>query len=448
MVRNKIILLKILRLFILVVILAAIVVIAGIQFPKYAVRMAFFSVFLLIDIIYLPPFKKVFAENPLVIRLITGFIYWIPFALLVSFIVLSFLVPINVWLPFFRIYVPGVLVILYVGKAILIVFMLLGDMVLLPLNISEYLRGRRFRASFKWLRLKILVKAALLFSAVVMVLFFTGMVHWVYDFRVKYLTISMEDLPPSFNNLKIVQISDIHLGSWPSPQRLEEAVKMINDQNPDMIVFTGDIVNFSSAETYPFTSVLKQLHAPLGIYTVKGNHDYGDYISWKTPADKDKNIHDLNAFYKSIGWKLLDNQHQVITRGFDSIVLVGVENWSASKLYGKRGNLAKALKGAEQKGFKILLSHDPTHWDEEVSRSFHDIDLTLSGHTHAMQMGLESSSFRWSPAQWKFKEWAGLYEQDVPVRQYLYVNRGLGTVGYPGRIGIRPEITVIQLVTD
>lgn len=446
MTRSRTVLKTVLKLTILIVILAAVVIIAGREFPNYAVRMAFFSVLLLIDILYWPAFYKLFSKDSLFSRLVTGIIYWAPFALLVSFVVAAALLPINSWLPFFRIYLPGLLIVLFIGKILLIVFMLIGDLVLLPVNISEYLRCRRLGTAFIWSRSKMLVKTVLVFSAMVMALFITGMFHWVYDFRLRNVIISMNDLPPSFNGLTIVQISDIHLGSWRSSQTLEKAIKLINDQHPDLIVFTGDMVNFSSAETYPFASVLRKLHAPLGVYAVKGNHDYGDYISWKTAADKDKNIRDLNAFYKSIGWKLLDNDHQVLVRGFDSIVLAGVENWSISKIYGKRGNLKKALSGVEHIGFKILLSHDPTHWDAEVRWTYPGIDLTLSGHTHAMQMGCETDNFRWSPAQWKFTEWAGLYEQNGPHEKYLYVNRGLGHIGYPGRICIRPEITVIQLV--
>lgn len=446
MARNQTLFKTILKLTVLIVLLAAVVVIAGREFPNYAVRMAFFSVLLLTDILYWQAFHKLFSEDTVLSRLVTGILYWAPFTMLVTFVITAALVPINSWLPFFRIYLPGSLIVLYIGKTLLIVFMLISDLIMLPVNLTEYLRCRRLGTTFSWSRSKMMVKAFLVFSTLVMSLFITGMFHWVYDFRVKHVIISMDDLPPSFSGMTIVQISDLHLGSWRSSQTLEKAVDLINAQNADLIVFTGDMVNFSSAETYPFAPVLRKLHAPLGVFAVKGNHDYGDYISWKTPADKEKNIRDLNAFYKSIGWKLLDNDHQVLARGYDSIVLAGVENWSISKLYGKRGNLKKALRGVEHIGFKILLSHDPTHWDAEVRWTYPEIELTLSGHTHAMQMGCESDNIRWSPAQWKFTEWAGLYEQNGSHEKYLYVNRGLGHIGYPGRIGIRPEITVIQLV--
>lgn len=435
-----------LRLLILAIVLIVVVVFGGREFPNYAVRLAIFSVFLFVDIIYWKAFRIVYSSGTRFARLVLGFLYWLPFALLITFVVAAVLVPIPRWLPFFRIYAPGALIVAYIGKIILILFMLAGDIILLPGNILRFFRNRNRRNRVEWRRLKWLITAGLILSSAVMGLFVTGMIRWVYDFKPQNLVISMDELPASFDGLTIVQISDIHLGSWLTPARLAEAISMINSQKPDIIVFTGDMVNFSSMETLPFAGVLRQLKAPMGVYAVKGNHDYGDYISWDSPADKDKNIRDLNAFYKSIGWKLLDNTHQLLIKGDDTIVLAGVGNWSTSKLYGKRGNLKKALSGVEHTGFKILLSHDPTHWDTEVSEDYPDIDLTLSGHTHAMQMGWESSNCRWSPAQWKFNEWAGLYEHESLLgKQYLYVNRGLGNIAYPGRIGIRPEITVIEL---
>lgn len=438
--------LKILRLTGLIAILIAVVLVAGNEFPKYAVRMAYFSVFLLVDILCWKAFRQAFEDGYGIFRALCAFIYWFPFALLVVFVMTVLIIPMHFWLPFFRIYVPGVLVVAYIGKIILILMMLAGELIKLPSNISSYLYSRRYKLTNVWSRSGKWIKTSLAFSVLVMLLFITGMVHWVYDFKVKEVIMAVDEIPPSFNGMKIVQISDLHLGSWRSPDRLNEAVSLIMEQNADLIAFTGDMVNFSSAETLAFAAVLRKLKAPMGVYAIKGNHDYGDYISWNTPADKEKNLRDLNAFYKSIGWKLLDNAHLVLVRGSDTIILAGVENWSASKLYGKRGNLNKALIGTGTRGFKILLSHDPTHWNAEVVRNFPDIDLTLSGHTHAMQIGWERSGSRWSPAQWKYKEWAGLYYHHGSTSQYLYVNRGLGHIAYPGRIGIRPEITVIQLV--
>jgi uncharacterized protein len=435
-----------LQLLTLAIVLVAVVVFGGREFPNYAVRLAIFSVFLFVDIIYWKAFRIVFSPNQRFIKWVLGFIYWFPFVLLMTFIMAAVIVPIPRWLPLFRIYAPGALIVAYIGKIILILFMLAGELILLPGNILRFFINRKRRNLVEWGRLRWLTAAGLILSLAVMGLFITGMIRWVYDFQPRSVVISMDELPASFDGLTIVQISDIHLGSWCSSDLLAEAISIINCQKPDIIVFTGDMVNFSSTETLSFAGVLRQLKAPLGVYAVKGNHDYGDYISWDSPADKEKNIRDLNAFYKSIGWKLLDNSHQLLIRGDDTIVLTGVENWSTSELYGKRGNLKKALSGVEHPGFKILLSHDPTHWDTEVSEDYPDIDLTLSGHTHAMQMGWESNNCRWSPAQWKFNEWAGLYEHESLLgKQYLYVNRGLGNIAYPGRIGIRPEITLLQL---
>ncbi len=436
-----------LQLFLVAGALVALVLLGGQEFPKYAVRLAAFSGFIFLEILFWHAFRNAYSQHGLLARWLTGIIYWFPLLLLTAFVVAAASIPISNWLPFFRIYVPGTLVVLYIGKIILMLFMLAGEVFSLPENIITVFKKAGKNHQWKWKRLHSLTKAGLVVSLLVMSVFVLGMVKWVYDFKVRHLVISIDQLPASFNGFKIVQVSDIHLGSWRSAARLSEAVSAINSQKADLVVFTGDMVNFSSAETLPFAHLLRQVKAPMGVYAVKGNHDYGDYISWDTPAAKDKNVRDLNAFYKSIGWILLDNTHQLLTRNGETIVLVGVENWSVSKLYGKRGNLVKALTGTEQPGFKILLSHDPTHWDTEVSEDYPDIDLTLSGHTHAMQIGWESDNFRWSPAQWKYNEWAGLYEHDSPRgRQLLYVNRGLGHIAYPGRIGIDPEITVIQLV--
>lgn len=439
---------KVLSFGMLIIILAAIVYAGGNEFPKYAFRLVIFSIFILVDIFYWNVIFKLFATKRTEIQWLTAFYYWLPFALLVAFVSVALIVPLGNWLPFFRIYIPGILVVAYIGKIILVMFLITGDLAMLPVNLMNKHASRRYHSGYNWRRPKAWIASGLVVSLLIQALFISGMFYWVYDFRVRQVVLSLEKLPSSFSGIKIVQISDLHLGSWRSPERLAKAIDLINAQNPDMIVFTGDLVNFSSREALPFAPVLRKLHAPLGIFAVKGNHDYGDYISWDSPSDKDKNVRDLNAFYKSIGWKLLDNSHEVIHMDYDSIVLAGVENWSASKLYGKRGNLKKALTGAKKPAFKILLSHDPTHWDAEVNRLFPDIDLTLSGHTHAMQMGWEGINSRWSPSQWKFREWAGLYEHDSISRQYLYVNRGLGTIAYPGRIGIRPEITVLCLFRE
>jgi len=274
---------------------------------------------------------------------------------------------------------------------------------------------------------------------------FTGMFKWVYQFNVVKEKIRLPNLPRSFDGLKIVQISDIHLGSWTSLKPLEQAIGMANEMKPDLILFTGDLVNFATKEAYRFEDALKKLHAPMGVFTTLGNHDYGDYVTWPSPQAKEKNLQDLYAFYKRTGWKMLNNENVVFERAGEKLALVGVQNWGASPRFPKYGDIKVALQGAENAAARILMSHDPTHWDDVIVPGGYNIDLTLSGHTHGFQFGIETPRLKWSPAKWMYKHWAGLYNDTTG--RYLYVNRGLGVIGYPGRIGILPEITLLELVS-
>jgi predicted MPP superfamily phosphohydrolase len=274
-----------------------------------------------------------------------------------------------------------------------------------------------------------------------------GAIRWAYDFRVRREYLRFPGLPSQLDGLKIVQISDLHLGSWANPEALQDAVEVINEESADFVFFTGDLVNFLTKEAYRYSDTLSQVEARYGIFAVLGNHDYGDYVKWDSEKEKAENLKELEDFYQSIGWQLLNNRHEIISIEGSPLAVVGVENWSAYDRFPQHGDLKKALRGSEESAFKILLSHDPTHWDRIVSQKHHDIDITLSGHTHGFQFGVELKNFKWSPAQYMYKRWAGLYENDLSRKpQYLYVNRGLGMIGYPGRIGILPEITVLELM--
>jgi len=263
----------------------------------------------------------------------------------------------------------------------------------------------------------------------------------VYRFKVHHVVVKSKLLPKEFNDLKIVQISDIHLGSFNFRYPiLERAVKMINNLEADLIFITGDLVNNYAWELRGWDVVFKQLSAKIGKYSVLGNHDYGDYCTWKTPKKKKANFELIKYFYQKINFKLLMNESDIIEIGGDKIGLVGVENWG-NPPFKQYGNLKKSVKGVQEIPFKILMSHDPTHWSEEVVHKT-DIVLTLSGHTHGMQAGIKLKNKQWSPIQYKYKHWAGLHAEN---QQYLHVNRGLGWLGFPGRLGMRPEITLIQL---
>ncbi len=263
----------------------------------------------------------------------------------------------------------------------------------------------------------------------------------VYRFKIHAVKVKSERLPKEFKGLKIVQISDIHLGSFSFRYPiLERAIRMINDLNADLIFFTGDLVNNYAWELRGWDVVFKQLHAKMGKYAVLGNHDYGDYSTWKTSKKKKANFDLITYFYKKIDFKLLRNHSDIIEIKDQKIAVIGVENWG-NPPFKQYGDLAKAMQNIDKIPFKILLSHDPTHWNEEVVHKT-DVLLTLSGHTHGMQAGITLKNKQWSPIKYKYKHWAGLHKEN---EQYLYVNRGLGWLGFPGRLGMRPEITLITL---
>ncbi|MDO1513895.1 metallophosphoesterase [Maribacter confluentis] len=263
----------------------------------------------------------------------------------------------------------------------------------------------------------------------------------VYRFKVHHINLKLETLPQQFNGIRIVHISDLHLGSFNYKYHiLERAIKKINELNPDLIVFTGDLVNNFSWELRGWHTVLKKLKAKDGKFAVLGNHDYGDYSQWATPEEKRRNFNEIQEFYIKTDFTLLRNEAKLLEKANTSLAIIGVENWGNPE-FKKYGDLQKAMKNVDGANFKILLSHDPTHWSEEVAHHT-SIDLTLSGHTHGMQAGINFRTKKWSPIKYKYKHWAGLYKEN---NQYLYVTRGLGWMGFPGRLGMRPEITLIEL---
>ena len=264
-----------------------------------------------------------------------------------------------------------------------------------------------------------------------------------YNYKVKKIKLNFPNLPASFKGIKIVQISDIHSGSFTNKNAVEKGVQKILQLKPDLILFTGDLVNNESGEMTGYMDVFNQLKAPMGVYSILGNHDYGDYKHWPNAQAKKQNLEWLKQIHAQLGWRLLLDENVILKRNNDQIALIGIQNWSALKRFPKYGNLQKAYQGAENLPFKILMSHDPTHWDAEVRPKYSDIDLMLAGHTHGMQFGVEIPGFKWSPVQYVYKQWAGLYEEGS---QKLYVNRGYGFIGYPGRVGILPEITLFELV--
>ncbi len=290
-------------------------------------------------------------------------------------------------------------------------------------------------------RSEFLAKVTLALGAIPAVALLWGMVKGGTDYTVRRVQLKFPNLPPAFDGFKVLQISDLHTGSFNSTEPLERAVAMINAQGADLILMTGDLVNNRATEVEPHIPALQGIRSALPIFSSLGNHDYGDYVAWESPAAKRANLERLMRNHAKIGWTLLNDTSHVIERGGDKIAVLGVQNWSSHANFPKHGNLPQAHAASGDAPFKILLSHDPSHWDAQVL-NYPDIDLTLSGHTHGMQFGVNLPFLKWSPVKYVYKQWAGLYEQG---RQKLYVNVGLGFLGYPGRVGFLPEITVFEL---
>lgn len=288
-------------------------------------------------------------------------------------------------------------------------------------------------------------QAALVLGGISLVGFTAGITNR-YRYRVRKMKLSFDNLPKAFKGLRIVQISDIHTGSFDDHKAVAHGIERIMHQEADIILFTGDLVNNKADEVdEKYKELFSRLKAPMGVYSTLGNHDYGDYVEWPSRQAKTDNLETLKKIHAEVGWRLLMNEHIVLEREGEKIALIGIENWSAKANFPKYGDMNQAWEGLAEKNvpFKILLSHDPSHWREEVTQKYKEVDLTLSGHTHGMQFGVDSKWFKWSPVQYVYNEWAGIYRQDG---QSLYVNRGFGFLGYPGRLGVLPEITVIELV--
>ena len=290
-------------------------------------------------------------------------------------------------------------------------------------------------------RRKFVSQLALGLAAIPFTSLLYGMYKGKYNFKVLKYTLHFEDLPEAFNGYKITQISDLHIGSFDDMEKVSYAVDLINEQQSDAILFTGDMVNNKATEMLPWQDTFNKLKANDGIYSILGNHDYGDYVDWDSTEAKQKNLEDLKSIQKEIGFDLLRNESRFIEKNGQRIAIVGVENWG--KGFKQKGDLKKASEKIEANDFKILMSHDPSHWEYEVIDDDYHYHLTLSGHTHGMQFGIEIPGWiKWSPVKWRYKYWAGIYEQK---KQLINVNRGFGVLAYPGRVGIWPEITVIEL---
>ncbi|PKB16213.1 metallophosphoesterase [Flavobacterium sp. 5] len=337
----------------------------------------------------------------------------------------------------------GLLLLVYVPKIVVTIILLGEDVFRLAAGAVCYFIDNNSKETFLPSRRKFVSQIGLGLAAVPFMSLIYGIFEGKYNFKVIKQAIYFPDLPAAFDGFTITQISDVHSGSFDNPEKISHAIDLVNEQNSDLILFTGDIVNTHAKEMHPWIETFNKIKKhEYGKYSVLGNHDYGEYVTWPSQSAKDKNFEDIKKLYGQIGFSLLLNEHTFIEKDGDRIALVGVENWGRN--FKQAGDLNKASQQLGKEDFKILMSHDPSHWDEVVQHDEKHYQLTLSGHTHGMQFGIEIPGFfKWSLAQYVYKQWAGLYEN---LGRYVYVNRGFGFHAYPGRVGIMPEITVIQLI--
>lgn len=396
----------------------------------------FFILALIIEIYFFQAVKTAFKKSIKSTKRWIWRAYYITSTISLIYILAALVIPISEWPKFFRVYLTSFLFIIVFSKMMGLPFLIADDF----WRAGKWTIKKITKSDNIISRKEFLSKTAVFFAGIPFATMIYGMFKGAFDFKIFYEKIISPQFPAAFNGLKIVQISDLHLGSFTSSEPLEKAIDLINQQEADYILFTGDLVNEKTDEAYPFLESLKRLKAKKGVFSVLGNHDYGDYIQWPSEEAKMENLKAMHKVHRDLGWKLLLNEHEIIEKNGEKLAIIGVENWGMGR-FPKYGKMDIAYKGTENISFKILLSHDPSHWDNQVKKEYKDINLMLSGHTHGMQFGIEIPGFKWSPVQYVYKQWAGMYEEN---NQLLYVNRGLGFIGYAGRVGIMPEITVLE----
>ena len=333
----------------------------------------------------------------------------------------------------------GLLLLVLLPKLIVLIFMLGEDIFRYIQKGFTYFSNGETKSLVS--RRKFISQLALGLASIPFAGILYGILKGKYNYKVIKYQLNFDDLPEAFDGFKITQITDIHSGSFDNSQKIAYGIDLINEQKSDVILFTGDIVNNFASEMDTWLSAFSKLEAPFGKFSVLGNHDYGDYAEWKSDEDKAANFKAIKEIHPKIGFDLLLNEHRYLEKDGQRLALIGVENWG--KGFNKAGDLKQASKEVDKKDFKILMSHDPSHWEYKVKQDKFNYQLTLSGHTHGLQFGIEIPGlFRWSPSQYVYKQWAGLYKE---FGRYINVNRGFGYHAFPGRVGIWPEITVIEL---
>jgi len=400
-----------------------------------------FTLTLIMDYYGFSAVKSAFRGHTDQTRLIAFIIYWGLTAFVVFYFILGLIYNFRENSTPVTRFMTGIFMGIFVSKLILVLFLLIED----ASRFISYLYNLMLRPDNKLhtSRRQFLDSVFLGMAGLPFIAFVHGMLKTAHNYQLWRIKVPIKDLPSALDGLKIVQISDIHAGSFSDKEPLLKAVELINSLKPDLFFFTGDLVNNKASEYKPYIDIFKQIRAKYGQFSILGNHDYGDYIQWDTPELKQENFQTVKDYHKQSNWDLLCNENRIIEINGEKLALIGVENWGAKMHFTRQGDLKKAYRGIESIPTKFLLSHDPSHWDAQVRKYCVDIQLTLSGHTHGMQFGVENKWFRFSPVQWFYKQWAGLYTE---FDQNLYVNRGFGYIGYPGRVGIRPEIAELTLV--
>lgn len=346
----------------------------------------------------------------------------------------------------------GFFVMAYLPKLVFLAFILVDDVQIIVRYLAEkgmalFSSQPRETVTYSGMtRSEFIMKAGVMVAAIPFVSVAYGILKGRYEYKIRRIKVPIPNLPAALQGFRITQLSDIHAGSLDDREAVLRGIEMANAEGSDIICFTGDLVNNKAEEAEPLADIFSRLKAPLGVYSILGNHDYGDYVrDWK-PGEKEANFRRMQELQQSMGWKLMMNEHVILEKGNSRIALIGIENWGARGGFARYGKMKDAVAGLKPDAadVRVLLSHDPSHWDAEVRTSYTDIDLTLAGHTHGFQFGVDIPGFQWSPVQYVYKQWAGLYTE---ARQHLYVNRGFGFIGFPGRVGILPEISVLELVS-
>ncbi len=431
--------------FLYILISLGIILALRVYLPKYAGMLLFFLLFLLPDGLFWNQVRKSVSRMSSIVRALAAFLFWLPHVLLAVTFTVSLTIPFLTWNIPLRTLLQNTILILFASHFFPLLTYIAWVFVSPSCPIRHLIVKRDPKQGFPSMSAHWLIPGWIL-GLFTFLLLLAGTFLWQYDFRVRPTQLTLSGLPASFQGLRIVHISDIHLGSWTSKAELGKAVDRINQLRPDMIFFTGDMFNYRTADGEGFQPVLQNLQAPLGIYAIAGNHDYGDYIRWPTEEAKRADMDRFRTFYREMGWILLMNEHVYVKKGTDSLAVIGVENWGATRRFQRLGDLGKALQGVDPDGIQLLLSHDPSYWKYVVRKDYPWIDVTFSGHTHGGQVGIVTGGFRWSPVAWTESFWNGLYTDCLQgYRCSLYVNPGLGTIGYSGRIGIQPEITLFVL---